>query len=72
MFFSFLGLLSFLIGRKKLLFSKSWLFWNIISAISLTCGVCVKYIGIFTLLQVQILSFWNVFDKLSDKTMKTV
>nr|XP_027197396.1 protein O-mannosyltransferase 1-like [Dermatophagoides pteronyssinus] len=72
LFFSFFGLLSYLIGRKKLLFSKSWLFWNIIAALSLTCGVCVKYIGIFTLLQVQILSFWTIFDKLSDKTIKTI
>lgn len=44
----------------------------LVSGLLLASGVCVKYIGILTLLQVQFLAFFTVFLKIADKTIRTV
>ncbi|UXI22968.1 homeobox protein [Sarcoptes scabiei] len=72
MFFSFFGLYSFIVAQKKLINSLSWFKWNCLASIFLTCGICVKYIGIFTLLQIQILAFFSIFTRLSDKTIRAI
>ena len=72
MFFSFSGLLSYLMARKRPTFSGGWSALMATSGLLLACGVCVKYIGIFTLLQVQMMAFADVYLKIADKTIRTV
>ncbi|XP_017492866.1 PREDICTED: protein O-mannosyltransferase 1-like, partial [Rhagoletis zephyria] len=72
MFFSFSGLLSYLMARKRPTFSGGWSALMATSGLLLACGVCVKYIGIFTLLQVQMMAFADVYLKIADKTIRTL
>lgn len=72
MFFSFSGILSYLIAKRKPTFSIQWISWMLVSGLLLASGVCVKYIGILTLLQVQLLAFFTVFLKIADKTIRTI
>lgn len=72
LFFSFFGILLFLISRRKSVFSPAWFTLLILCSTSLTCGLCVKYIGVFTLIQVQLISFLEFYYKIADKTIKAV
>lgn len=72
MFFSFSGILAYLIGKRKHPFSIGWLTWMCIAGLLLACGVCVKYIGIFTLIQVQVMAFADVYIKIAKKSIRTV
>ena len=72
MFFSFSGILAYLIAKKKPTFSIGWLAWMAGAGLLLGCGVCVKYIGIFTLIQVQAMAFADIYLKIADKTIRTV
>lgn len=72
MFFSFLGILSYLIAKKRPTFSIGWSTLMATAGFLLACGVCVKYIGIFTLLQIQIMAFADVYLKIADKTIRAV
>ncbi len=71
-FFSLFGILSFLISCKKRTFSVEWFCWLITSSIFLTFGICVKYVGIFSLILVQSIVTTDFWIKIADKTIKTV
>lgn len=63
MCFSMLGLLALLKFRRQRSFTAAWWFWLTLSAAFLTCSLCVKYIGIFSMfLAVYIMArdFWNM------------
>lgn len=63
MCFSMLGLLALLKFRRQRSFTPAWWFWLTLSAAFLTCSLCVKYIGIFSMfLAVYIMArdFWNM------------
>ncbi|KAL0269207.1 UNVERIFIED_CONTAM: hypothetical protein PYX00_007014 [Menopon gallinae] len=62
--FSILGLICALKFKKcKSPFSVKWWLWLILTSVSLTCCLCVKYIGIYSCLlglSVLIRSYWNL------------
>ncbi|XP_037523834.1 protein O-mannosyltransferase 1 [Rhipicephalus sanguineus] len=74
MCFSALGLLALLKFRRQRSFTFSWWLWLILSVSFLTCSMCVKYIGIFSmLLAVYIMArdFWRMLGNgsFSDATL---
>ena len=70
--FSFGGLLCFMCSRNRRPLSGRWLFWITASGTLLACGVCVKYIGIFTLLQILAIAFLDLYIRLADKAISSV
>ncbi|KAL1491635.1 hypothetical protein ABEB36_012204 [Hypothenemus hampei] len=76
MFFSLFGILCVLKFRKHYAkpFSVPWIFWLAIASGSLTCGLCVKYTGLYACLlgiAIVLRDFWVLLSKkdLSDATL---
>lgn len=76
LFFSLFGILCVLKFRQQYSrpYSLSWWFWLICSCISLTCSLCVKYVGFYSFcLGLAILGrdFWKVLSspEISDKML---
>lgn len=72
MAFSFFGLLAYLLARKRARLSTGWASWMAVSSVALACGLCVKYTGVFTLLQVAALAYYDLYRRLANKTIEAV
>ncbi|KAG5867864.1 hypothetical protein JTB14_000949 [Gonioctena quinquepunctata] len=75
-FFSLFGILCLMKFRKHFHepFCVSWFFWIILSSISLTCALSVKYVGFYTCCLGAVLllrDFWKILasPKLSDSAL---
>ncbi|XP_013793858.1 protein O-mannosyl-transferase 1-like [Limulus polyphemus] len=71
LFFSFYGILALLKFRKlkNKPFSPSWWFWLFMMGSSLTCAICVKYIGFFSAVLAGTIITWDYWHMIADKTI---
>lgn len=65
LFFALFGLVCILKFRKscKAPYAPQWWFWLVLSCVSLTCSLCIKYVGIFSCLlglSILVRSYWQL------------
>lgn len=65
LFFSMFGILSMIKLKKNLThpFSVFWFVWIFLTAVSLTCALCVKYAGFYTCclgVTIMLIEFWKI------------
>ncbi|XP_042901346.1 protein O-mannosyl-transferase 1 [Parasteatoda tepidariorum] len=71
--FSAFGLLSYLKFRKiDRSFSLNWWLWFLLSSVSLTCAICVKYSGIFSAFLVITLVVSDYWKLIANTSLSTV
>ncbi|XP_017784724.1 PREDICTED: protein O-mannosyltransferase 1 [Nicrophorus vespilloides] len=76
LFFSLFGILCILKFRKLDLYSLKWFTWLILAAISLTCALCIKYVGFYSCclgLAIIARDFWKILGskQYSDRKLLT-
>ncbi|KAK6638547.1 hypothetical protein RUM43_006814 [Polyplax serrata] len=72
LFFNLFGLLCILKFKKQNVnpFSVSWWLWLILAFASLTCSLCVKYIGVFSYLLGLSILFQSTWEMLGNRQVK--